>query len=253
MRKQSPPSWTKLGNDIITAAATNSVDLANTVATTAAAVVAEQSRTEQSRSFFDFSLRDFGKQVFRQNLSFGNEPVTSTASTSTATMSTSSALNVQPTASENVVGGRTAGEFGVCGCVGTTTGCLCSGSSSLNTEYSADCIPTDVKQEIKENISPEHTINEETLHTMQKLCGSSAAMTPANLESNDDKQIFINTMETSTAPSAVGVTASAVAATVTTAAVTAITPQPPPTITQIQHSNVAAASGIESELPAHNT
>ncbi|KAI8119367.1 Protein phosphatase 1 regulatory subunit 37 [Lucilia cuprina] len=234
LRKQSPPSWTKLGNDIITAAATNNVDLANTVATTAAAVV-----TEQSRSFFDAAkqLRDFSKQVFRQNLSFGNEPVT-TASTSSTTMTTASALNVQPTASESSGGillGR-AGEYCGCDCVGTTTGCLCG--TMLTTECNADCIPTDVKQEIKENISPEHTINEETLHTMQKLYGSSAALTntaaTVNIEPNNDNNqtTIIDTLATAAA---------------------AVTPPPPTTTTQIQHSNVAATSGIESELPAHNT
>ncbi|XP_037828832.1 serine-rich adhesin for platelets isoform X2 [Lucilia sericata] len=233
LRKQSPPSWTKLGNDIITAAATNNVDLANTVATTAAAVV-----TEQSRSFFDAAkqLRDFSKQVFRQNLSFGNEPVT-TASTSSTTMTTASALNVQPTASESNSGmllGR-AGEYCGCGCVGTATGCLCG--TMLTTECNADCIPTDVKQEIKENISPEHTINEETLHKMQKLYGSSAAITTAaatiNFEPNDDNN------ETTIIDSP--------------ATAAAVTPPPPTTTTQIQHSTVAATSGIESELPAHNT
>ncbi|XP_065358025.1 serine-rich adhesin for platelets [Calliphora vicina] len=249
LRKQSPPSWSKLGNDFITAAATNNVDLANTVATTAAAVV-----TEQSRSFFDAAkqFRDFSKQVFRQNLSFGNEPVT-TASTSSTTMTTASALNVQPTASESSGGlllGRT-GEFCGCGCVGTTTGCLCG--STLTTECNADCIPTEVKQEIKENISPEHTINEETLHTMQKLCGSSAAMTMTatptiNFDTSDANNDWINTNESSTISTSM---LSASPAAGSTAAVSA--PLPPTPTTQIPLSTIASTSGTESELPAHNT
>ncbi|KAM7353513.1 uncharacterized protein ACRADG_005545 isoform 1-T5 [Cochliomyia hominivorax] len=242
MRKQSPPSWTKFGNDLITAAASNSVDLANTAVTTAAAVV-----TEQSRSFFDFSLRDFGKQVFRQNLSFGNEPVNAASSSSMTTMTTSSTHNVQPTASESagVLSLEKSAEF--CDCIGTTTGCLCG--STTNNEYNADCIPTEVKQEIKENISPEHTINEETLHTMQKLYtnSSSAAMTsyPLNLNTNDDKNII----DSSTIPLAIGGEGGAAVSVIPTP-----TPPPPPTTTQIpQHSTVTTASGIENEIPAHNT
>lgn len=30
-------------------------------------------------------------------------------------------------------------------------------------------MPSSLKRQLKENISPEHTINEETLHTLQKL------------------------------------------------------------------------------------
>uniref|UniRef100_A0A1I8PU86 Uncharacterized protein n=1 Tax=Stomoxys calcitrans TaxID=35570 RepID=A0A1I8PU86_STOCA len=48
IRKQSPPTWTKIGTDMLTAAGTNNVDLANSVATTAAAVVTEQMPLEQS-------------------------------------------------------------------------------------------------------------------------------------------------------------------------------------------------------------
>ncbi|XP_075151623.1 uncharacterized protein LOC142225680 isoform X2 [Haematobia irritans] len=182
LRKQSPPSWTKLGTDILTAAGTNNVDLANSVATTAAAVV-----TEQSRSFLDAAskqFRDFSKQVFRQNLSFGNESVT-TAATTTLTSST-----VNNPSSGDVIGAVELSDLS-----GVTSNSTVDNSSSnvasvtfsttVQTTSSIECnvatLPTDVKQEIKENISPEHTINEETLHSLQKLYGST---TPASTQAD---------------------------------------------------------------------
>lgn len=253
LRKQSPPSWTKLGNDIISAAATNNADLANTVATTATAVV-----TEQSRSFFDAAskqFRDLSKQVFRQNLSFGNEPAATASTSNNTIMTTVAALNVQPSASENV--GRAA-DYCKCGAVGA---CLCD-----STEYNADCLPTEVKQEIKENISPEHTINEETLHSMQKIYGSSAALTTAittmttptiTLNTKVDTNDWLIAKDPSTATT--HTTASMFSAEPAGAAMqlpptTATpTPQPPPLTTQTQQSTVAEKSGIENEFQAHNT
>ena len=234
LRKSSPPSWTKLGNDIINAAATNNADLANTVATTAAAVV-----TEQSRSFFDAAskqFRDFSKQVFRQNLSFGNEAIT-TSSTSTALMATATVQNPEATANENIA--RIDDYYG-CGCIANTSGCLC-GSNASNTEYDVDCIPTDVKQEIKENISPEHTINEETLHTMQKLYGASETA-PFNFDINKDNDDWANTFDTASKMAEGG-----------TAEANQQTPSTAPPTTQITQSIVATKSGVENELPAHNT
>lgn len=191
LRKQSPPSWSKLGTDMLTAAGSNNIDLTNTVATTAAAVV-----TEQSRSFLDAAsrqFRDFSKQVFRQNLSFGNESVT-TASTTTITSSTVHNPNSGESSSTDGFG-----EFTGLICSGAVGGVGVSGNvmdipssfattSSSTIECNVDSLPTDVKQEIKENISPEHTINEEILHKIQKLhvntttateTGSSSAATAA--------------------------------------------------------------------------
>lgn len=82
-------------------------------------------------------LRDFGKQVFRQNLSFNNSgDVVGGASP----LDSSLALNMSPVA-----------------------------ESPTSPELSAMHMPLSLKRELKENISPEHTINEETLHTLRKL------------------------------------------------------------------------------------
>uniref|UniRef100_A0A1I8PI53 Uncharacterized protein n=2 Tax=Stomoxys calcitrans TaxID=35570 RepID=A0A1I8PI53_STOCA len=177
IRKQSPPTWTKIGTDMLTAAGTNNVDLANSVATTAAAVV-----TEQSRSFLDAAskqFRDFSKQVFRQNLSFGNESVT-TASTTTITSSTvnnpSSAEGTSAAGYGEMAGVMGSGAGGSCNKVASITS-SCAVASTSAIECNVDSLPTDVKQEIKENISPEHTINEETLHKIQKLHGSTTTST----------------------------------------------------------------------------
>ncbi|XP_037712269.1 flocculation protein FLO11 isoform X1 [Drosophila subpulchrella] len=95
-----------------------------------------------SSSFLDTAsrqLRDFSKQVFRQNISFNNS-----------------------------------GEQAASGAVGQhelSTGT--SASSSTESPSPPECntahIPLSLKRQLKENISPEHTINEETLHTLQKL------------------------------------------------------------------------------------
>ncbi|XP_054743883.1 serine-rich adhesin for platelets isoform X1 [Anastrepha obliqua] len=87
-------------------------------------------------------------KVFRQNLSFGNE-VATTTNTFTS------------------VFGATAGADGSGG------GC---GALPSSEQHDATLIPTEVKQEIKENISPEHTINEETLQGLQKLAGIEGAV-----------------------------------------------------------------------------
>ncbi|XP_043950309.2 mucin-19 isoform X2 [Drosophila biarmipes] len=95
-----------------------------------------------SSSFLDTAsrqLRDFSKQVFRQNISFNNS-----------------------------------GEQAASGAAGQhelSTGT--SASSSTESPSPPECntahIPLSLKRQLKENISPEHTINEETLHTLQKL------------------------------------------------------------------------------------
>ncbi|XP_017464973.1 PREDICTED: serine-rich adhesin for platelets isoform X2 [Rhagoletis zephyria] len=92
-------------------------------------------------------------KVFRQNLSFGNE-----AATTTNTLA------------------------GITSVSGVTTGGFLSGGVDGNgtlpptEQHDVTLIPTEVKQEIKENISPEHTINEETLHSLQKLTGIEVAV-----------------------------------------------------------------------------
>ncbi|KAH8350712.1 hypothetical protein KR084_004730 [Drosophila pseudotakahashii] len=92
-----------------------------------------------SSSFLDTAsrqLRDFSKQVFRQNISFNNS-----------------------------------GEQAAAGQHELSTGT--SASSSTESPSPPECntshIPLSLKRQLKENISPEHTINEETLHTLQKL------------------------------------------------------------------------------------
>lgn len=150
VRKQSPPSWTKLSTDILNVAANNSDLAATTAATTAAAVV-----TEQSKSFLDTAskqLRDF-KQVFRQNLSFGNEAASSAAATMSTAASTSTMTTPASTASGNVT-------------------------------CAVDNLPTVLKLEIKENISPEHTINEETTRNILKLYDGSAKEDSSSTDSS---------------------------------------------------------------------
>lgn len=96
-------------------------------------------------SFLDTAtvkLRDFGKQVFRQNLSFNNSgdginSTTAGATTADAQQQQQMDINMSETSQT------------VC-------------DSPLH-------MPLSLKRELKENISPEHTINEETLHSLQKL------------------------------------------------------------------------------------
>lgn len=202
LRKQSPPTWSKLGTDILTAAGRNNVnvELGNTVATTAAAVV-----TEQSRSFLDAAskqFRDFSKQVFRQNLSFGNEAVT-TASTTTITSSTVNNPH-SGAGAEDVPGGVGPAEqigvvcahVGACGDDPST--CIVSSYATPSMECNVDSLPTDVKQEIKENISPEHTINEGTLHTMQKLGGTTAPATADDFRNDSEDLLTATSWDTQT-------------------------------------------------------
>ncbi|KMY88559.1 mucin-19 isoform X3 [Drosophila simulans] len=95
-----------------------------------------------SSSFLDTAsrqLRDFSKQVFRQNISFNN--------------SGEQAAPSAPPQSE----------------LSTGTSASSSTESPSPPECNAAYIPLSLKRQLKENISPEHTINEETLHTLQKL------------------------------------------------------------------------------------
>lgn len=90
-----------------------------------------------SSSFLDTAsrqLRDFSKQVFRQNISFNNSSGEPTA-----------AAQLEATSSSS------------------------STESASPPECNAVNMPPSLKRQLKENISPEHTINEETLHTLQKL------------------------------------------------------------------------------------
>lgn len=98
-------------------------------------------------SFLDTAsrqLRDLRKQMFRPNLSFniGNDSVSSAGQ-----------LEVNPSA------------------VAMTISPILSNvaESPSSPERNAVHMPLCLKRELKENISPEHTINEETLHTLQKL------------------------------------------------------------------------------------
>ncbi|XP_070139490.1 pneumococcal serine-rich repeat protein isoform X1 [Drosophila kikkawai] len=130
-RKNSPASWTSLTGSNISNSSQN-VD-------------------SGSSSFLDTAsrqLRDFSKQVFRQNISFNN----SSGGGGDASVSG---------------GGSSAAQL-----EGTTTTAT-SSSSSTESASSPECnaahmLPS-LKRQLKENISPEHTINEETLHSLQKL------------------------------------------------------------------------------------
>lgn len=232
MRKSSPPSWAKLGTDIIKVAASNNADITNTVATTTSAIA-----TEQSRSFFDTAsrqFRDFSKQVFRQNLSFGNEAVTTT-STSTTMMTTAAVQNLETATNENIA---EIDDYYGCGCISKKSECLC-GNNALNTEYDANCIPTEVKQEIKENISPEHTINEEALHTMQKFLNATETA-PLNTDINKDNANWANTFDTDNKITEKTMESNQQIQTAEPAK-------------QMTQSIVTKKSGFENELPAHNT
>uniref|UniRef100_A0A1A9WM43 Uncharacterized protein n=1 Tax=Glossina brevipalpis TaxID=37001 RepID=A0A1A9WM43_9MUSC len=174
LRKQSPPSWTKLSTDILNATSSGNVEVMNIAVTTATTVVAEQ-----SRSFLDAAskqFRDFSKQVFRQNLSFGNEAIITTPLTTTVT--TASVISTVGCSASGVLGSS----------VSATTCLGCPGSI----ECDAGLIPTDVKQEIKENISPEHTVNEETIHSFQKLCNTTEIAEP-----KDNETIVLDTKDCS--------------------------------------------------------
>ncbi|TDG45951.1 hypothetical protein AWZ03_007671 [Drosophila navojoa] len=98
-------------------------------------------------SFLDTAsrqLRDLRKQVFRPNLSFniGNDSASSAGQ-----------LDVNASAAAT-----------------TMSPILSSvGESPSPPERNAVHMPLSLKRELKENISPEHTINEETLHSLQKL------------------------------------------------------------------------------------
>nr|XP_017095634.2 mucin-5AC isoform X1 [Drosophila bipectinata] len=85
-------------------------------------------------------LRDFSKQVFRQNISFNN----SGDATSSGTVAPLEGIS-------------------------TATSSSSSTESPSPPECNAAHMPSSLKRQLKENISPEHTINEETLHTLQKL------------------------------------------------------------------------------------
>ncbi|XP_016987491.1 uncharacterized protein LOC108050348 isoform X2 [Drosophila rhopaloa] len=95
-----------------------------------------------SSSFLDTAskqLRDFSKQVFRQNISFNNS------------------------GEQAAVAAAAQHELS------TGTSASSSTESPSPPECNAAHMPLSLKRQLKENISPEHTINEETLHTLQKL------------------------------------------------------------------------------------
>lgn len=99
-------------------------------------------------SFLDTAtvkLRDFGKQVFRQNLSFNNSG--DGINSPTAGAATAETQNQQQQQQHQL-------EINTSG----TSQTVCDSH-----------MPLSLKRELKENISPEHTINEETLHSLQKL------------------------------------------------------------------------------------
>ncbi|KAH8263211.1 hypothetical protein KR044_005951 [Drosophila immigrans] len=89
-------------------------------------------------------LRDFGKQVFRQNLSFN---------------SGDGMMSMMSSGSSQLEANNASG----------TTVMSPVAESATPPECNAMHMPLSLKRELKENISPEHTINEETLHTLQKL------------------------------------------------------------------------------------
>ncbi|ALC38443.1 CG31635, partial [Drosophila busckii] len=125
----------------------------NTAATTAAATATETVASGSSLLDTARQLRDFSKQVFRQNLSFNNSVGGSGGGggegLASATVST-------------VQDGSATG-------AATVTSSSNLGESPTHSECNAAHMPLSLKRELKENISPEHTINEETLHTLQKL------------------------------------------------------------------------------------
>ncbi|XP_017041324.1 serine-rich adhesin for platelets isoform X2 [Drosophila ficusphila] len=104
--------------------------------------ISSQNTDSASSSFLDTAsrqLRDFGKQVFRQNISFNNS-------------------------CEQAASGATAQHE-----LSTGTSASSSTESPSPPECNTAHMPLSLKRQLKENISPEHTINEETLHTLQKL------------------------------------------------------------------------------------
>ncbi|XP_033236699.1 serine-rich adhesin for platelets isoform X2 [Drosophila pseudoobscura] len=139
-RKTSPSSWTSLtGGSHCATSNSNSNSNSNLDSVSGTG----------SSSFLDTAsrqLRDFSKQVFRQNISFNNSG--------------------DGAASSGPAGVQLDGN----GATGTTT---TSSSSSTESASPPECnaahMPPSLKRQLKENISPEHTINEETLHTLQKL------------------------------------------------------------------------------------
>ncbi|XP_034668632.1 serine-rich adhesin for platelets isoform X2 [Drosophila subobscura] len=141
-RKNSPSSWTSLTNSNSNSTSNSNSNLDSVAGTGSSSFLDTASR----------QLRDFSKQVFRQNISFNN-------SGDGAASSGSAAVQLDGN-----------------GATGTTTTTTTTTSSSSSTESAsppecnaAHMLPPSLKRQLKENISPEHTINEETLHTLQKL------------------------------------------------------------------------------------
>lgn len=102
-------------------------------------------------SFLDTAtvkLRDFGKQVFRQNLSFNNsgDGIGNSSSAAGAAAEAQQQHQQQQLQQQQLDINTTGASF----------------DSPLH-------MPLSLKRELKENISPEHTINEETLHSLQKI------------------------------------------------------------------------------------
>ncbi|XP_034128470.1 serine-rich adhesin for platelets isoform X2 [Drosophila guanche] len=141
-RKNSPSSWTSLTNSNSYSTSNSNSNLDSVSGTGSSSFLDAASR----------QLRDFSKQVFRQNISFNNSSDCAASSVTTAVQ----------------LDGN--------GATGTTTTTATTTSSSSSTESAsppecnaAHMLPPSLKRQLKENISPEHTINEETLHTLQKL------------------------------------------------------------------------------------
>ncbi|XP_023032542.1 serine-rich adhesin for platelets isoform X2 [Drosophila willistoni] len=99
-------------------------------------------------------VRDFGKQVFRQNLSFNNSCDLAAAANSNTDGNTLSSVAPGGTTSSSSL---------------SSTSAEMPTSPALSQECNTVHMPSSLKRELKENISPEHTINEETLHTLQKF------------------------------------------------------------------------------------
>ncbi|XP_030556581.1 mucin-5AC isoform X1 [Drosophila novamexicana] len=145
-RKTTPPSRGNGGSNNATTTAATAAGGAGSTGSLATGASGLETGAGSS-SFLDTAsrqLRDFGKQVFRQNLSFNN---------SGDGMGAAAQLDVNPSA------------------VAMATSPILSNvaESPSPPECNAVHMPLSLKRELKENISPEHTINEETLHTLQKL------------------------------------------------------------------------------------
>lgn len=147
-------------------------DLLDSTNATTTAVSTAATTLEQSRSFLDNAQRqlsEIGKQVFGQNRSFGNKSNQVTTTPLTACSGVSENHNI-----ENL--------------------------SEQHAAAAVSCIPIEVKKEIKENISPEHTINEETLVSLQKMFvgGGAAASNLSEEPAESEKEETITAVDAET-------------------------------------------------------